>query len=76
MESALGRVPELIDCLELHDGSWPDMFGAHLVGRMAGPNSDKVYYTLVNLKNKTARFGVELVGTEFESLNRFKIFVM
>jgi hypothetical protein len=72
--SSLESVNEIFKCDGLSSGGWPNIPGAKFDGTVDGPSELKKYsYTFNNLRNKKVSFCVELIGREFEFLQRFKI---
>jgi hypothetical protein len=74
--SSFENLPEIIECRGYNGGtgSWPNISGANLTGTIEGLFGQKIYsYTFNNLWNKKVTFCLELIGREFEFLQRFKI---
>jgi hypothetical protein len=73
----LESLPKIIKFYGYRSESWPNITGAKLTGvdgPLGGNNDDKEYcYTFNNLWNKKVSFSLELIGREFEFLQRFNI---
>jgi hypothetical protein len=79
----LERLPEIIECDGYPSESWPNITGAKFTGMVEAEGwededdsfgaTKKYSYTFNNLWNKEVTFCLELIGREFEYLNRFKI---
>jgi hypothetical protein len=71
----LESLSEIIACIGYGRGCWPNITGAKFAGTDDGRFGDekKYRYTFNNLWNKKVTFCLELIGREFEFLQRFKI---